>query len=71
MACPRRGARSGWPTGNSQRAIGRDVLSAPGDQGPVLGALMDSFEFSLRAITTGVSLEEAMTADIEWNGEAL
>ena len=54
-----------------QRAAGRDVLSASGDQGPVLGALMDGFEFSLRAAKAGVSLEEAMTADIEWNGEPL
>ncbi len=56
---------------NRERANGRDVLSAPGDRGPVLGALMDSFEFSLRAVRSGVSLEAAMTADIEWNGEPL
>ncbi|HWE46781.1 MAG TPA: ATP-grasp domain-containing protein [Caulobacteraceae bacterium] len=54
-----------------QRATGRDVLSAPNDKGPVTGALIDSLGYSLRALQTGVSLEEAMTADMEWNGEPL
>ena len=72
--------RYGWPTARRekrmedwrrQRASGRDVLSAPGDEGPVLGALMDSLDFSLRAVRSGVSLAEAMTADMEWNGEPL
>jgi hypothetical protein len=54
-----------------QRAIGRDVLSAPGDRGPVLGALIDSLGYGLRAAVTDRTLAEAMTADMEWNGEPL
>jgi hypothetical protein len=36
-----------------------------------LGALADAAAFGLRAILTGRPLTEAMTADIEWNGEPL
>lgn len=47
---------------------GRDVIGAPGDRRPVLGALVDSLAFSLKALAVGRSLAAAMTADIEWNG---
>ena len=45
-AALREGRMGAWMR---QRATGRVELSAPGDRGPVLGALMDSFEFSRRA----------------------
>ena len=47
---------------------GRDVIGAPGDPWPVLGALIDSLAFSVKALIGGRSLAAAMTADIEWNG---
>ena len=52
-----------------QLKAGRDVIGAPGDRAPVLGAILDSLVFARRARRTGQSLEGAMTADIEWNGE--
>lgn len=48
-----------------------DAVAAPGDYGPVLGALADAAIFGLRALRTGLPLTEAMTADIEWNGRPL
>ena len=54
-----------------ERSEGRDVLSAPGDPLPPLGALVDAAVFGLRARRDGVSLAQAMTADIEWNGAPL
>ena len=48
---------------------GRDVIGAPGDRWPLLGALVDSLGFSARALLAGRSLAAAMTADIEWNGD--
>jgi hypothetical protein len=47
---------------------GRDVIGAPGDRWPVLGALVDSLAFSVKALASGRSLAAVMTADIEWNG---
>ena len=46
----------------------RDVIGAPGDPWPMLGALVDSLAFSVKALISGRSLAAAMTADIEWNG---
>lgn len=64
----RQGDLTGW---REQRRSGQDVISAPADRAPVLGALIDSVIFSAQALAQGLSLEAAMTADIEWNGEAL
>lgn len=50
---------------------GSDAVAAPGDPGPVLGALADAAAFALHAVRTGRSLTAAMTADIEWNGRPL
>lgn len=47
---------------------GHDVISAPGDRLPLVGALADSAAFGLKALASGSSLAAAMTADIEWNG---
>ncbi|MFT4254971.1 MAG: ATP-dependent carboxylate-amine ligase [Caulobacter sp.] len=54
---------------NILRRDGRDVLTAPGDRAPLVGALIDSAAFGLKALATGRSLAAAMTADIEWNGD--
>lgn len=59
-----------WGRRGARRA-GRDVLSAPGDPWPVVGALADAAGFTLASWRTGRTLTEAMTADIEWNGRAL
>jgi hypothetical protein len=59
---------SKWRTG---RGRSRDIVSAPGDPLPPLGALMDAAGFGLRALASGRGLAEAMTADIEWNGQPL
>src|SRR5690606_34485836 len=54
-----------------QRRASRDILTAPGDPGPRWGALADAAAFGLLALPSGRSLAEAMTADIEWNGQPL
>ena len=64
----RDGRLSAW---RAQRQLGLDAVAAPGDRGPVLGALADAAAFALRALRTGRSLTAAMTADIEWNGRPL
>ena len=64
----RQGRQSFW---RGQRRASRDILTAPGDPGPRWGALGDSAAFGLRALASGRSLAEAMTADIEWNGQPL
>lgn len=47
---------------------GRDVIGAPGDRLPLLGALADTAGFALRAWQHGIGLTAATTLDIEWNG---
>jgi len=64
----RYGRLADWRAQGSQ---GSDAVAAPGDPGPVLGALADAAVFGLRAVRTGRSLTAAMTADIEWNGRPL
>lgn len=64
----REGRLSAW---RHQRRASRDILAAPGDTGPRWGALADTAAFGLRALASGRSLAEAMTADIEWNGQPL
>lgn len=59
---------SKWRT---DRGRSKDIVSATGDPLPPLGALMDAAGFSLRAFGLGQGLAEAMTADIEWNGQPL
>lgn len=59
------GRLAAWRT---QRRDGSDVVTAPGDPLPALGALADAAAFGLRALRTRRPLTEAMTADIEWNG---
>jgi hypothetical protein len=54
-----------------QRQTGGEVIGAPGDRAPILGALADTMLFSARALAKGSDLAEVMTADIEWNGEEL
>ncbi|GAA0619764.1 ATP-grasp domain-containing protein [Brevundimonas kwangchunensis] len=58
-----------WSRG--ARGLGEDVLSAPADPLPSLGALVDAAAFACDALRTGRTLTEAMTADIEWNGQPL
>lgn len=48
---------------------GQDVLSAPGDRLPLAGALIDTLGFALHAGLHRLSLAQATTRDIEWNGE--
>jgi len=51
----------------AERRQGQDVIGR-GEKGAAIGAVVDSAAFSLRALLAGQSLEQAMTADIEWNG---
>lgn len=53
------------------RGRSKDIISAPGDALTPLGALADAAGFGLRALASGHSLAEAMTVDIEWNGQPL
>lgn len=48
---------------------GTDVIGAPGDRRPALGAVLDTLGFMAAARRAGISVTEATTADIEWNGE--
>ena len=64
----RDGRLAAW---RAQGRNGNDAVAAPGDPGPVLGALADAAVFALRAVRTGRSITAAMTADIEWNGRPL
>lgn len=61
----RDGRLAAW---RAQGQQGFDAVAAPGDPGPIFGALADAAAFALRALSTGRSLTAAMTADIEWNG---
>ena len=58
-------------TWRTDRGRSKDIVSAAGDPLPPLGALMDAAGFGLRALASGQGLAEAMTADIEWNGQPL
>jgi len=51
----------------AERRRGQDVIGR-GDRGAAIGAVFDSAAFSLQALLADQSLEQAMTADIEWNG---
>jgi hypothetical protein len=48
---------------------GRDVIGAPGDRMPLLGAIADTIGFTVAAARHRVPLTGATTRDIEWNGE--
>lgn len=48
-----------------------DVVTAPGDAGPLPGALADLGSYARLARRQGCSLREAATRDIEWDGEPL
>jgi hypothetical protein len=65
-------ARSGrlrrW---TSDLRSGRDVVGAPGDRLPVLGALLDSAGFAIAALAGGRTTTQQTTMGIEWNGEAI
>lgn len=55
--------RGAWP-----RLTGRDVIGAPGDRLPLLGAVADTLGFAVTAAWHGIALTGATTRDIEWNG---
>jgi hypothetical protein len=63
-----RGRVAAW---RAVRRGGVEVVGAPGDARPRLGALFDSLGFGVRAWTTGRSLTQAMTDGIAWDGQAL
>lgn len=48
---------------------GTDVIGAPGDRRPPFGAVFDTIGFMAAARRAGITVTEATTADIEWNGE--
>lgn len=64
----RRGRLDEW---RARRRVSADVISAPADRAPLIGALVDTMRLSLSAAAHGKRLTEMATADIEWNGEAL
>lgn len=49
----------------------QDVISVKEDRMPLLGSLLDTVIFSIRALKNGLSLTRSTTFDIEWNGESL
>jgi hypothetical protein len=48
-----------------------DVLTAPDDSRPLLGAIRDIGSFVTTSLRDGCSIREASTRDIEWDGEPL
>lgn len=48
-----------------------DVIAAPGDRWPLLGAAADIGAYAGLALRQGRSLREASTQDIEWDGQLL
>lgn len=67
-AALREGRLSAW---RARRAASTDVITAPGDRAPLIGALIDTMRLGIGALVHGKRLTEMATADIEWNGEAL
>lgn len=55
--------------GHRPTLAGRDVIGAPGDRMPLLGAVADTIGFAASSVRHRVSLTGATTRDIEWNGE--
>jgi hypothetical protein len=55
----------------AERRAAPDVISAPGDGLPVLGALADSLGLALGGALAGRSMTAQSTVDIEWNGGPL
>lgn len=49
--------------------LGSDVIGAPKDRAPVIGAIVDTVMFGLTGRKNKCSLTQATTIDIEWNGE--
>ena len=64
-------ARGRLPALLSDARAGEDVIGAPGDRLPALGAAVDGLAFQLGAVLRGRSLADQMTRDMCWNGEAL
>ncbi|UXH77799.1 ATP-grasp domain-containing protein [Roseateles amylovorans] len=48
-----------------------DVIVAPGDRWPLIGAALDMGAYAALALRRRSSLREASTQDIEWDGQAL
>jgi len=48
-----------------------DVVSAPGDLAPLLGAFRDLLTHQRRARRAGLPLSEALSADIAWDGRPI
>jgi hypothetical protein len=48
-----------------------DVLSAPGDVRPTLGAIQDILAFARLSLQYGCTVRAAATRDIEWDGQPL
>ncbi len=55
--------------GRRPRLTGRDVIGAPGDRMPLLGAVADTIGFAVSSVRHRISLTGATTRDIEWNGD--
>jgi hypothetical protein len=51
--------------------VARDVLTAGGDNRPLLGGLLDIASYARLAFQQGCTMREAATRDIEWDGECL
>ena len=48
-----------------------DVITAPGDRSPLIGAAIDMGAYASLALRQRRSVREASTQDIEWDGQAL
>jgi hypothetical protein len=67
-----RALRAGtMPQWRRDYARARDVLWTPEDRLPSLGGILDLGAFAWTALRQGISVREAATRDIEWDGEAM
>ena len=65
-------ARQGrWLSWWADFCSGRDVVGAPSDRLPFAGAILDMLAFKRQAARAGLTTAQAVTADMEWNGEQL
>jgi len=60
-----------WRQWQKDYSAARDVLSVPGDRGPLAGALLDVCAYARLALRARSTLREAATQDIEWDGQPI
>ena len=60
--------RGNWHEWQKTLRYGNDVISHTKDRLPLMGAILDTIMFAITGKRQGISLTQATTYDIEWNG---